>query len=535
MRREAMLNSRYAVLRACAALAMLALASGCAPHGGPIIVSLRPEVERPARAVVILFCDGLRPDVVAEGCADGSLPNIRKYLLERGARVAHFMTCVPSTTYPALATMLTGVNPDRHGIVGNYWFDRRERRFRNYGALDYYDAINGDVQVPTVYEQLGPRRCASVQSPLTRGVTRNFANWAPSGIMWLFGDFTAVDKLTATSLGDVAAWANACGRWPELLMLYFPGLDTVCHRNRWDSPRARWAVWHFDVQVGRVGAWLEREGLLDRTALVLISDHGHTRVKQPVDLLAAVQQTAGRRVTDVMRQDGDDAGRRRFYDQYDTLVHVTGRQAWIYLAGAGGWGPTPEPNEVAQMLEQAPPGQCLWELPGVGVVAYLGAGGAAVLRNGRGTSRIEERAGRAGAEFRYLPETGDVLGLGGDPGLAAFVAEGFHPDRAWLRAPVGEAVPDIVPQLGPLLRTPHAGQVFVAAAPGCGFTPQVSQHSGLSPEELQATLIIAGPGFPAGGVIECARMEDLTPTVLQVLGQPAPPASMMTGQSLLPP
>ncbi|MGH7312316.1 MAG: alkaline phosphatase family protein, partial [Candidatus Rokuibacteriota bacterium] len=47
------------------------------------------------------------------------MPTLRR-LAERGV-VARRMECVfPSTTWPTHASMVTGVRPDRHGVVANY-------------------------------------------------------------------------------------------------------------------------------------------------------------------------------------------------------------------------------------------------------------------------------------------------------------------------------------------------------------------------------------------------------------------------------
>jgi predicted AlkP superfamily pyrophosphatase or phosphodiesterase len=272
--------------------------TGCGP-GGPLRCHLNPDVQRPSPGVVIFLADGLPPGLVEQGCAEGWLPNIQKRFFEGGAHVRRAASTVPSITYAAVASMFTGVLPEQHQVVGNRWFDPEQALFRNYVKIAYYDAINADCTRPTIYERLQPAACANIQTALRRGVTYNIANWAVSGMLWFFWDFTAVDKLSVSSTGEVVGWANSQRHWPTILTYYFPALDTVGHRFGPGSPRYDRAIRHVDYQIGRVCDWLEHEGLLKTTYIVLLSDHGMIAV-QPgghVDTLTLVRAGCGRRTT----------------------------------------------------------------------------------------------------------------------------------------------------------------------------------------------------------------------------------------------
>lgn len=511
-------------LRICFGLALVALLlvqSACGP-GGPLAVRLRADVVRPPRSVVLFICDGLSRDLVMQGCADGRLPNIRKRLLEAGVRVEHAVCELPSITYPNLMTFATGVAPARHGITGNAWFDRYERLYRYYLFIKHYRTVNGDSELPTLFERMRPGVSANVQSAFKRGVTVNFANWAVSGVMWFFGDYTAVDKLTATTLDAVAGWANRARRWPELTVLYFPGVDSVGHRFGPASPRYRWSIEHFDHQLGRVCDWLEREKMLHSTYLVLVSDHGQVETHSGgrIDLLRYANGVWGRRATDEVMQDPPRSAREKHFAAFDTVIVDKGvRYAAIHLASPRGWNELPEFAEVAAALDAAPAGQRLWELPGVEHVAYREAENRIVIRSATAAARIEERPGPTAPEYRYLPIDGDPLGLTGDPAASAAVATGFHDARQWLHACRDTQFPSAVALLPGLLRSPRAGQVAVLAAPGYSFADERGGHGGIRRDEVIIPLMVAGPGLPAGGVVPIARGADLVPTILTLLGR----------------
>ncbi len=501
---------------------LAALLGGCGP-GGPIRVRLQPEVERPARGAVILLCDGLDPDLVRRGCEEGWLPNIKQRFADGGTEVRNAITCVPSITYAAITTMLTGTTPAQHGITGIYWFDRRQRRFRRYDTARTYRYNNRDLpsDIHTFGEHLRPEASASVQNALTRGVTANFANWAPSGVRWLFHNYTSVDKMTASTLGDIARWANWHDRWPAGVTLYFPAVDAVGHQHGVSSPEYSAAVAHLDYQLGRVCDWLEREGLLGTTVMALVSDHGMVDIRPDgyIDLVALVRDAWGRHVTDQCFQDGPRDWRARHYDRFDTVVlHHTGRRGAVYFAGPNGWDDDPSPEAIAEILTAPPAQQRIWNVPGIQLVAYRTSDTRVVLRSSRGAARIEESTGPSGSLFRYVPEPDDVLGYMADADVAAFVSAGPHDDRAWLAATADQQIPDVVPQLGPLLNTSRVGDVLIFPEPGYSFSRQAGGHGGVDRGEMRATLYFAGPGIERGGIIEHGRLLDLTPTLLAWLG-----------------
>jgi hypothetical protein len=515
---------------------LLLLVAGCGP-GGPIALRLQPEVQRPQRGVVLFICDGMSVDLVSQGCAEGWLPNFRQRFVESGLRVEHAVTCVPSITYAILTTFATGVRPARHGVVANHWFDRRLRLLREYAFIKHYREVNGDFSVPTIYERLPPKVSVSIQDPVHRGVTKNVANWAQSGVRWFFHDFTAVDKLTATTLEYVVDWANHNGVWPDLLVCYFPGIDAVGHAYGVNSERYRRAVEHVDYQVGRVCDWLESERLLETTTLILVADHGMVPVDDDgvIDLMKCLRKDMGRRATETPLQGVPFEDRYHHFKRFDTVLAKSAvRFAAIHFRGRLGWDDPLTPEEVRAILETPPAGRRLWDHPGVDLIAYALSDSEVELRSPRGTAQIVERAGPDGLEYRYVPVPDDVLGYVDDANLAQFVAAGFHPPRAWLRATRDQVRPGVVPHLVPLLRACRGGDVVLFATHGYSFAREKSGHGGIHRDEMRIPMMFAGPGIEPGSTLDVACAADLAPTILTLLGCELPDDGYFDGVSLLP-
>src|SRR5262245_66027718 len=97
------------------------------------------------------------------------LPTLRR-LAERGVVASQMEAVFPSTTWPTHVSMLTGVSPARHGVVGNYILNRDSRRSEDLTGDPIYDATRL-LRAPTVYDlaHAAGRRTAAIDWPATRG------------------------------------------------------------------------------------------------------------------------------------------------------------------------------------------------------------------------------------------------------------------------------------------------------------------------------------------------------------------------------
>ena len=96
------------------------------------------------RKVVFVVIDGMRTDALELAVASGRAPAL-EFLWARGNYVRDSTAVFPSITPAATAALITGETPDRHGIPGMCWYDRREGRFVNYGQ-SHHVAMNEGVK-----------------------------------------------------------------------------------------------------------------------------------------------------------------------------------------------------------------------------------------------------------------------------------------------------------------------------------------------------------------------------------------------------
>lgn len=255
--------------------------------------------------LITIDIDGLRRDVFLDCLEHGRLPNMERLLGGPGTAAGLHLAPVsnaPSITFSCQASLFTGTHPREHGILGNQFFDRfgtanggepRYYAFDVGDSMDFSDAVRsftgplglvGEVlpaSVPTLYERAGWRGLTStvVYHMLARGAT----TWLAPSLLDL-ARLTKGGRLLGMSAEafDTEMMERALahlrrGDRPDLLTLYFLGLDSHSHRHGPTSQGAYIAS-VVDPLVGRLITALEEMELWDDTVFGLVSDHGQVPV-----------------------------------------------------------------------------------------------------------------------------------------------------------------------------------------------------------------------------------------------------------------
>lgn len=494
-------------------------ASGCAWHEAPFR-RLAPEVDRSQPSALFFFVDGLDDTRLYQMLAAGELPNIQKRFVEGGVQVRQAVTSLPSITYPNCTSMITGQFPGHHGILGNYWFDRYTLFARYYMTLDTYRTVNDHFIAPTIYDALHDEYTFNIQAHTRRGVMQTIDNRGTFAQAWLVGDYSRADEHVGQTLDKVVLAANRVGRWPRVVMTYYPGVDEIGHRCGSQSPRYGQALKTIDQVIGRVTRQLEASGLDTTMYYCLVTDHSLPPVAQHVDLLKWVVANRGAiMLTDpVLRRRFSD--RFRVLNRYDTVGAVdAGRLGMFHLRSAQGWKDRPSTEEVRQWVTRAP---SMLEIPAVELVAMRAGDSRVRLLSCAGSAVVERRLENGAKQYRVVESTGDVLYLAGRSEYSGYVAAGWHGSREWLAASTGERYPDLVPQVVEMFDSSHTGDVVVFARQGWSFAfgpAENGGHGSCLAGDMHVPMMFSGPGLPRGASIEFARGVDIAPTVLGLIGE----------------
>jgi predicted AlkP superfamily pyrophosphatase or phosphodiesterase len=234
---------------------VLALALVCAAP------AVQHAADDPPILVLISF-DGWRWDYIDRQPA----PNL-KALAARGVRARAMIPSFPVLTFPNHYTLVTGLYPEHHGIVGNTMRDAlMPERFTQSSATAKDGRWWGGEPLWATAIRQG-RRAATMFWPGSEaaigGVRPTY--WKP------------YDKQfeARARVAQVLSWlALPPAERPSFVSLYFEEVDTAGHDFGPDSPELATAARHLDDALGELVAGVHRLGLDDRTTIVAVSDHG---------------------------------------------------------------------------------------------------------------------------------------------------------------------------------------------------------------------------------------------------------------------
>ena len=211
--------------------------------------------------VILVSIDGLPASMLG----DGTVPTLDRLAAE-GVHAAWMTPSYPTLTFPNHYTLVTGLRPDRHGIVHNNMFDTSLGRFISKdSSADDGRWWGGEPIWATLQKQGGI--AATMFWP---GSGAEIAGQRPRYSR-------AFDKTVspAARVDQVLAWLDLPHRQrPRLVTLYFDQYDIAAHESSTDAPAARAALREIDAALARLQDGLRARGLEDDTDLIVVSDHG---------------------------------------------------------------------------------------------------------------------------------------------------------------------------------------------------------------------------------------------------------------------
>jgi predicted AlkP superfamily pyrophosphatase or phosphodiesterase len=229
-----------------------------------LLLAARATTPAPAERppVILISIDGARPDYLDRGVT----PTLSA-LAGEGVR-GSLRPSFPVKTFPNHYTLVTGLRPDRHGVVENNMEDPAipgvtfkmsnkaavaDRQWWDQGEPIWVAAERQGVKTATMF---WPGSEAEI-----RGVRPTY--WLP--YQEAMPNDVRVDRLLA--------WLDLPPeRRPQFLTLYFHQVDEAGHRAGPDAPEVSAAMSEVDAAVGRLVAGLKARG---RSAnLIVVSDHG---------------------------------------------------------------------------------------------------------------------------------------------------------------------------------------------------------------------------------------------------------------------
>lgn len=234
----------------------LALA-GCA-NSPPAVLAPPAAIEVREPVTILVSVDGFRADYLERGVS----PNLRA-LADGGVRAA-MRPSFPSVTFPNHYTLVTGLRPDRHGVVGNAMED----------AASPARPFTMASSEPLWWTQAEPIWITAERA----GVRTATMFWPGSnvdhgGVRPRDWHLYAMDVTARQRVDSVIDWLRRpAATRPRFLTLYFEAVDTAGHVFGPGAAETNAAIAGVDAEIGRLRRELAALG--QPANLVIVADHG---------------------------------------------------------------------------------------------------------------------------------------------------------------------------------------------------------------------------------------------------------------------
>ena len=269
------------------------------------------------KKLILVVIDGLTPSMLEAAIASGRAPTLGA--LASAGSYRRLTSVFPSLTPVCLASIATGAHGDVHEIPHLAWYHRGERRLVEYGSsfgavraagvgrtlrdsLVNMNAGHLGRRAVTLFEALADAglETAAVNFMAYRGRTRHRGGLPFLGAVngpqrFFFYNLFQSERTGAPlswrnrAAGTVDAYAAAVGRWLvtrdgfDFLLYYLSDYDYASHERGPDVAfevlaRCDDAIAALATAAGGV------DDLLERYAVLVMSDHGQTRVRDVASL-----------------------------------------------------------------------------------------------------------------------------------------------------------------------------------------------------------------------------------------------------------
>ena len=274
-----------------------------AGQDGEVLTDVIDTGDGRPRHVVGFLLDGTNSNVLYALAGSGAAPNIARLMAMGTSYEWGAISGMPTVTLANHTSILTGRYPGHHGILHNAWWDRERRQqvITNSQATwpwSMQHLVPGVESLHHVIHRSWPEGCtASVNEPCDIDADYSTFDFfrrgdvppmpaTPDGLPHVTERFVRPSKdYSWSSVVDHMGVEQAVGIWggayrgtsyppPRFMWCNFTLTDSAAHVGGPHSEIAEASVRDSDARIGDVLAAVERAGVFDDTAFVLVSDHG---------------------------------------------------------------------------------------------------------------------------------------------------------------------------------------------------------------------------------------------------------------------
>ncbi len=220
------------------------------------------EPPTPAPVTLLISIDAFRADYLDRGVT----PNLSA-LAAGGARAA-MRPSFPSKTFPNHYALVTGLRPDRNGIVANNMTDEA------IPGVKFATSNDAAVKDRRWWDQAEPIWVTAERARIVTGTMF----WPGSeadirGVRPHYAPHFDIKVPSEARVDQLLSWLDKPPpERPRFATIYFDAVDTAGHKFGPDSPGVNAAATQVDAAIGRLEAGLKARGITAN--IIVVADHG---------------------------------------------------------------------------------------------------------------------------------------------------------------------------------------------------------------------------------------------------------------------
>ena len=243
--------------------------------------------------VILISIDGFRGDLLTDKSFNQDCPNMSR-LMTLGTFCNNVQSVFPSLTYPAHTSMISGVMPQKHGIVNNRIFSPKN----NFVDWFWY---SDTVKTPTLISKIQKKGLVSlgISWPVTVGAPIDYMLPEIKSVNDSISTVNLVRKHdnpdrfleSAKIRGVIPEDGNPQGynrdlllheifmdafkrKRPHLSLYHMIETDYAQHKSGKNSKESQNAFMFMDSLIGNIMDFLDENNLWATTTLIITGDHG---------------------------------------------------------------------------------------------------------------------------------------------------------------------------------------------------------------------------------------------------------------------
>lgn len=284
-----------------------------------------------APTTILISLDGFRADFLQRGLT----PTLNRFIQE-GISPLYMLPSFPSVTFPNHYTMVTGLYPESHGIVGNTFWDPEERDefYYTHPQKALQGKWWGGEPVWLTAELQGVRTAIHMWP----GSEAHIGDVPPAHVDKFNGEealSSKVDRILGLLdlPGPDSPHAEDSNPRPQLIAAYVPNVDADGHEYGPNSTEIRQTIRNADEMLAEIFQGIQERNLTDIVNVIVVSDHGMAttstdRTVQLEDLLDIndIEHTDGWPLYGIRPKDPEN-----LQNMYDHLKETTADKPHLHV------------------------------------------------------------------------------------------------------------------------------------------------------------------------------------------------------------